>query len=60
LVVKNGIKTVKATRYKGTPLTIDDNPEESLVYLNTVYDNNNDKCIRNMVEYYQINFTEDK
>lgn len=58
LAVKNGIKTVKATRYKGTPLTIDDNPEESLVYLNAVYGNNNDKCIKNMVDFYHIDFSE--
>lgn len=57
LAVKNGIKVVKATWGKGTPITIDDNPEESLVYMNAMYGNNNDKCIANMVEHYQIDFT---
>lgn len=57
LAVKNGIKVAKATWGKGTPITIDDNPEESLVYINAMYDNNNDKCIANMVKYYQIDFT---
>lgn len=57
LTIKNGVKVVKATWGKGTPITIDDNPEESLVYMNAMYGNNNDKCIANMVKYYQIDFT---
>lgn len=58
LAIKNRIKIVKATRCKGTPLTIDDNPEESLVYLNAIYNNNNDRCIKNMVDFYHIDFSE--
>ena len=56
LAIKNGVKVVKATWGKGTPITIDDNPEKSLVYMNALYDNNNDKCIASMIKHYDIDF----
>ncbi|MGT2783893.1 glycosyltransferase [Streptococcus merionis] len=56
IAFKNQVKIVKANRGKGTPLTLDNNLENSLAYQNVIEGNNNDDCIKNMVEYYHLDF----
>lgn len=56
IAMKEGIKVVKASLGKGTPLEIDNNPEDSLAYENVTNGNNNDISIRKMIEYYGITF----
>lgn len=56
IAMKEGVKVVKASLGKGTPLEIDNNPEDSLAYENVTNGNNNDISIRKMIEYYGITF----
>lgn len=60
IAMKEGIKVVKASFGKGTPLEIDNNPEESLAYVNVINGNNNDISIRKMIEYYKLTFDKER
>lgn len=57
MAYKNGFKVVKSTMYRGTPVTIDDDIENSLAYQNVIEGNNNDVCIKNMIDYYHLDFS---
>lgn len=54
------IKTRKSTFLRGTPVTINDDIENSLAYQNVIEGNNNDIFIKNMIDYYHLDFSGEK
>ncbi|WP_161980207.1 glycosyltransferase [Streptococcus sp. S784/96/1] len=60
MAFKHHVKVVKANRGKGTPINLDENLENSLAYQNVIEGNNNDICIKNMIDYYHLDFSGEK
>ncbi|HEM6115537.1 glycosyltransferase [Streptococcus pluranimalium] len=60
MAFKHKVKVVKANRGKGTPINLDENLENSLAYQNVIEGNNNDICIKNMIDYYRLDFSGEK